>query len=590
MQLEKGARKSLTYSLAFFAMLSIGFLSFAGMFVLSPSLFLCGGAFILAAAFEGEVYTESINKALSRLFDKNYLRIRVLREFLKKQKKDNDNIFLADYRKQKRYITDLNQYLLTLEKSLANKNKHEIEQINKKIQKAKIKKINTQYSLARMELFLLRQLENPHLNTPGTTSDTAEGLIKNDREQLTTNIYKKTWAIRISVLFALGGGICSGLATLSAMQVGLTLLGVSAVIPGGIIVTLAVFAGIGYTMLLYQAFSDMAQHFKGTLGDTFDKKKNETTIKYITRCVLTGIAVGLAIFTTIATAGTWWYAAKHGAELLKIPSLIGSTLRSITIVCMVALSAVFGITNSVSSVNRFCKSKYGTLVTHLKNEMNDAWINEGKNVGRFYNPFRILEKIIISIAKPTLFLGHLASMGSATDILPGVDPSTCVVLNAAGEGLEDIAYLPHEKNGKERESKILTLLYLPITIVSVILKCLAVLWDLPFSGNLKKSWEKMFYEKTISYEPMQPLKPNITKEWRKQEVIDVCNKTIERLADKSPEKTSAVNNIKLLKDTSSQLKISLQKLSENRNTLWKVAVPQSRRDIEVPLRNYLMSR
>jgi hypothetical protein len=98
------------------ATLSIGFLAFAGMLIISPSLLLCGGAFILAAAYESQVNGVGISIALKRMFSKRYLRLGIAGKYLDDLLEDPtdellQNVFFQDYSAQKKYITDLENHL-----------------------------------------------------------------------------------------------------------------------------------------------------------------------------------------------------------------------------------------------------------------------------------------------------------------------------------------------------------------------------------------------------------------------------------------------------------------------------------------------
>ena len=78
------------------ATLSIGFLSFAGMFALSSSLILCCAAFTLAVAYEGQVNGEGIAQAFERMFDSNYLNLGIVRCFLNDKENVEHNAFLKN--------------------------------------------------------------------------------------------------------------------------------------------------------------------------------------------------------------------------------------------------------------------------------------------------------------------------------------------------------------------------------------------------------------------------------------------------------------------------------------------------------------
>lgn len=605
MKAKKIARKVLWGALTTGATLALGFLSFSGMFVLTSSLFWCGGAFILAAAYEGQVNGEGIAGALRRMFDKNHLKLGIARRFLeeqlqlrKKKKRAEELSLLEQLNKEqllehrnlqlelskKNDIDENNEFLINYEKQKAYVDA--LEEIHDHSKQHKRKLANARKRLRNMELFFLSQLENPQ-QQPNSMESAVAKLLVNQRTALLTEMKHKAWIIRASWLFAIAGGISSGLATVSAMQVGLGVLGLSSVVPGGIVVALSVFAAIGYSLLLYQAFSDMVQEYTGKWKGYFSKRENESRTTHVFRCIGIALAIGLAIFATVATAGTWWYAAKHGAAILGMADKAADALRNVAVSLMTVPTFIFATTNSVASIDNISKSDYKQLASDIMADIKETWKKE--SFLRFINPFRLAEKIISYTAKTLLFLGHLISMGLISDHLDGVPPAASVALNASGEALEDLNYMPNDKHKHNHHSKILTALFLPVTIVVGILKFFAAVWDRPFSGSFKKSFGKMFpseEKKQIHAE-----KPQLSKDWHKQEAIQTCDKTIERLKTKSPVKAKAVDDIKKLvrKDETDAktFETASQALAINRNSLWHQPKTRSQKTMEVAVNKYL---
>lgn len=696
MKAKKIARKVLWGALTTGATLALGFLSFSGMFILSSSLFWCGGAFILAAAYEGQVNGEGIAGALRRMFDKNYLKLGIARRFLdeqlqlrKKKKRVEELNLLEQLNKEqliehrnlqlelskKNDIDENNAFLINYEKQKAYVDA--LEEIHDHSKKHKRKLAAARKRLRNMELFFLSQLENPQPHQPNSMESAVAKLLVNQRTALLTEMKHKAWLIRASWLFAIAGGISSGLATVSAMQVGLGVLGLSSVIPGGIVVTLSVFAAIGYSLLLYQAFSDMVQEYTGKWKDYFSKRDNESRATHVFRCIGTVLAIGLAIFATVATAGTWWYAAKNGAAILGVAEKAADALRSVAVSLMTVPTFIFATTNSVASIDNISNSNYKQLASDVMVDIKETWKKE--SFLRFINPFRFAEKIISYTAKTLLFLGHLISMGLISDHLDSVPPVASVALNASGEALEDLNYMPNEKHKHNHHSKILTALFLPVTIAVGILKFFAILWDRPFSGSFKKSYDKMFpskgcdlflmsspttpgnykksspnhlylYKKdngkifyilenekkehtvsisndlksklTFNQSEKNPIKsdnpnvntailritsgrghtqepkhahaekPQLSKDWHKQEVIQTCDKTIERLKTKSPAKAAAVDDIKkLVRNNETEAKTfeaASQALAINRNSLWHQPKTRSQKEMDTALNKYFI--
>lgn len=603
MSANKTARKTLTVIFTIGATMAIGFLSFAGMFVLSSSLIWCGTAFVLAAAYEGQVNAEGISSALRRMFDKNYLKRGILNQYLESQLEEEDerikkiylleleklkdsteeereqlkaqieerelakqqNGFLKDYRKQKKYLEDFEKI-------------EHLTEIQIK-EKAAAKK-----QLRLMESVFFKQFEDydnhDYYLTPVERS--ARELMAKDREKILTEINRKKWLIRASWLFALGGGVSSGLAAFSAIKTGVAAFAILSAIPGGALIALAGFAAVGYTLLLYQSISDMVQEYQGKWRTYFTKRDNESTLKHVVRCTATVLAIGIAIVATVATAGTWWYAAKEGATLLKIADRAADILRSVSVALMALPAFIFSTSNSIASIDDMSKSSYGKLITDAKTSVKDTW--KAESFFRFINPFRFVEKVITYTAKSVLFLGHVISMGFISDRFDAMPAPVCIAANSTGEVLTDLNYLPDEKKDHGHESKLLSILFFPVNVVVKSLKLLSVLWDWPFSGSLKKSYDHMFPSPQTQKSPEKPV---LSEEWRKQQVIEVCDKTITRLKDKSPEKVMAAKKIKAtireegdLEEKEPLLRQEAQPLAKNRLSFWKQKTTKSQSDMD----------
>ncbi len=562
MKSKTALRKFFTIVFAGGATLALGFLSFAGMFMLSSSLILCSGAFILASAYEGQVNSEGVGRALRRLFTEGFLKKGIARQYLenfieqeneyllqeqhvkeiesrpvdlkgapakqaalarakerlKKLKLDDEitqNTFFQDYKAQKKYVEDLqvehaNLHKLEHAKSSMNKTQRQklsaqSKQLHKRLAPAKQR-------LALMETFLLKQIENPPGNNASDMQTALEKLLQNDREKLITEMNRKKWIIRFGAILALGGGVSSFFATFSAMQVAIASLTILSAVPGGILITLSVLAAAGYALLLYQAISDMVQEYSGKWRSYFEKRNHESNFKYILRCTGVVLGIALGIFATIATAGTWWYAVKNGASLLNVAENAANAIRAISIAMMTLPSIAFTSTNSVASIDNISRSSYRLLA-------REAFYDFKKI--RYFNPFHFLEKLISYTAKSVLFLGHVISIGIMSDHLESIPPAFCASTGAASEALTDLNYMPDNKKQHNHESIWLTLLFLPVTLVVGVLKCLATAWDWLASGcaSFAESKQRMFPVPGIKKNTDAMKKPQLSPAWKKQEEI-----------------------------------------------------------------------
>jgi hypothetical protein len=499
------------------ATLSMGFLSFAGMFVISPALGLCLSALVLAVAYEGQIYNEGISKALIRIFDENYLRKalakRQIRKYLKglrEQKKKNyqispdltpekneelkklvagdiENIFLAVYFEQQAI-------------AMALSSDHHLSAADEK------KKNAADAQLEKLEFFFLEQLERERNDSIFSYNHKQQiavsELINGDAKTLLLEMERKKWLIRFSWIFAIGGGVSSGFAAYSAIQAGVATLAVScaafSAIPVAILLTLAVFAAVGYTFMFYQTISDMVQEY-GDKWQEYCSKRDESNTSYRLRMVGLGVVAALGIFTTIATAGTWWHATRKGALLLSFGEKAANALRNITVPLMAVAELVYNLTNSVDAVDKISRSDFKRAINKVWSDI--AAVREKETFLQFINPFRAIEKSIIYAGQSILFLGHIISMGLISDRLDPLPPWLNATLSAANEAPVDFNYLPNDEteHHHSHSSALLDIIFFPVTVLATTFKLLGVLWDAPFSG-LRGAWNKSFCPETSAGE------------------------------------------------------------------------------------------
>jgi hypothetical protein len=673
------------------ATFSIGVLSFAGMFVLSSSFALCGLAFVLAAAYESQVNGEGIDKALKRILDPHYLSLALVQNYLKEQLKThtNENIFLANYREQKRYVKELDNYIDELEEELEELNKlHGINRLTNLFKRAKsLEEIETeqrieeikitlkkqkklleaeQHRLRNMEMSFLRQIQKPENDNASTMEKEIRKLFSDVQQQeLLAEINKKRKYIKLGWLLAIGSGVASGLATISAMHVAIATFTVLSAIPGGIIITTCVLAAAGYTLLMYQNISDMIQEFSGKWKEFFYKRENETRGTHIARVTVSIAAVLLGIFATVATAGTWWSAVKDGAKILGAVEKVAAALQGFAVALMTIPTFIFNARNAIKSIEKISESHYGKLIRKTWGTIKETLKKE--NYFQNLNPIRLIETVFTLSARLILFVGHVLSMGLISDRLPFVSPKVSVPLNSSVEILADANYLAKEKNKHKNsqieenneedneeehthESKILTVLFSPIIVVTVALRFLSATWDWCgslFSPNrsFKESLKKMFLksdesEETPDADPAPapinadykhgaedkkpsnlsakksdlekkfsvtastqaklakspitqatpPQKASLTREWRKQEIIETCDQIIDQ--NKSQNKNKAAKRMRdlMIKNVNvdkKKLETDALPLAKHRYcNFWRSTETTSQREMKAALENY----
>ncbi len=599
MTVKEAVLKVATLIFTLGAACALGFLSFVGMLALTPNIALAGTAFALAIAYEGQVYEEGIGLALRRVFSKDFLSRGIIQRYLqnfveqdgdsanvKAQKKafQEKNIFLKDYAQQKKYLEKLEE----LENLSAEEEK--IKQEAKK-------------RLRWMELFVVKQLtqakhyhnkkreeKNQFTDTFTDAERAVQALLQQDFEKLYKEIQIKYWFLKISWLFAIAAGVSSVLTAMSSMYAGVAALTVLSCIPGGIFITVAALAGIGYTLLLYQAISDMVLKYGSLVKSHLQKEPDEKNAKYYGRCFATLFVVGLIILTTIATAGTWWFAAKEGAKLLNSDDLGASILRSITVTLMVLPNFIYGLTNSIESVDEIFESDYSGIWQDVKKN-----VAELKNETRWQivNPFRWVDAFLMKCALGLYFLGHVFSIAVTGDRWECLPKAVSIGAGFGAETLEDLAYRPGKKS--EGTSLLLKFLLFPVFLAANFIRVLAVIWDSFATKSLAKSTERMFHPKQAEEKKSLPAQPDLSASWKKQEVMEVSYDVIDRLYSKKTgsKKVAAAKVIyeKVWRDekcSAAELNTLAAPLALHRhpNCVWNKALPYSAQCMEPALRQY----
>lgn len=258
---------------------------------------------------------------------------------------------------------------------------------------------------------------------------------------LAGEVTRKTVVLYISGLLAIGAGISSGLATLSAATTGLLTLGATAgaALASGAVI--AILSSIGYTLMMYKSVADMVQndtlhHWYEEIGKFFHKDSTENYLTYLARTSLATLGVltvsALATFATIATAGTWWYAAKNGALLISgISEAAASIIRTITVIAMWIPNFIFNVAQALESVRQVANSSIDDALYKLDKHYLQPL--ENKNLAQWVNPFYWIGKTADILINGVVFIGHLISVGLTSDGLRGIPP---LITTAAGTIIE----------------------------------------------------------------------------------------------------------------------------------------------------------
>lgn len=458
------------------ATLALGALSFAGMLVITSSLGWAALAFLLAVTIEGAVYRQNIFEAMKKLGNQKEVIEQAIadRELEKLKEHNKENEFIRDYFNEKKYLHDLEENL----EKYSYKDKEtaitEIIRVRARLNRMKAllitsirtvddanAEINTATTGIRLAIRALvkPQVINPANPLPATPENKKKAglnqpeIIKKDALDL--EVKRKNRNMKISIFVAAGSGIAAGLVTLSTIQTCFLALGLglgTATLIGAPIIG---FAALGYALLMYRTISDMIQNdtlkkwahqihdFSHTKADAISK--TEKAIFYLKIAGIVSL-VALAVCATIATAGTWWYLARDGAEALKfLPKLGGAIISIAAWSLMIVPNLLFNLVNGLKSA-KLLPSIVLNFCENSATDLKKAWKDE--NPIQFINPFRILSKI----TKALLFIGHVVSTGITSDQIPWLHPLLTTAVNSGQEAINDAHYIakhpdhaPHEE-------------------------------------------------------------------------------------------------------------------------------------------------
>lgn len=464
---KKITRKILTLIPAAGATLTVGIMAFAGALVVTSSLPICIAAVALAVGWEAQINYEGISITLKRLFDPDYTAHQVLEKYALK-----DLEIAGDCKKHKKYIRALSEQISHLHTALhVLMDRRKRDEIETRIQDLKKKKKNAKQQMreALMQWELEKNRDDPLVTT-----------IKNEIRS------RKHW-LALGWIVSIAAGISAGFATLGSLAGSLgtitVILPFIGAIPPVALVIASVIAGAGYTFLMYQTISDMLHDTSHVWKKLFQRQilegERESDLRYGLRLAGTVLAVVLAVFATIATAGTFWYAIKDGTNFMGFGARIANVIRAVSVPLMAIPTFIFSSQNSVESVNRISR-------TPFRQVLRDIGTDLAKTRG---NPFLIIERLIFNTV-PQLMLGlHSWSIGLMGDRMPGINPWFSIITGGGAEYLMDYNYKPTEavghhdhrqEHGDEaedehehhhhHESFLLSALFLPFNAFRVMLK------------------------------------------------------------------------------------------------------------------------
>lgn len=442
--------------------IAFGILSASGMMLVLPATLFVVSAFIFGGVVEGEVFNQEIFAGLHDLglLGKHGYRALItdaLDQYIKEQPANSGLLF--EYQRLKIYLKALRGKKLTdaqqRQKKLARKRlKHMQEYIFKKTMGSNQADINAEEDDQLTAAISAIQLKMPPFRT--------------------RMIFFRL-ALPISILCGAGFGF----ATASALPAALTAIGVGAAM-SFMVWPLAAVAAVGYAFLIFHTakdilFSDSFRKWKATIKKYFVPGPEGVTAKFVLKAaaitLVAAATVALCVMGTLATAGTWWIAVKHGAKLIPYVHRVANIIRNILTPIAAIGNFVFSIFNSFESLQMVITTLQNAKpVSHVKEQWQQLKAHE--NVMQIVNPFRIVTKIIQKCADAVFLLGHVLASGTARDQFMNISPTILAATTAGSELTQDMTFF-FEEGKKTMTQKLVTVVLSPLLFASALWQCLA---------------------------------------------------------------------------------------------------------------------
>ncbi len=472
MSKTKIAKQTLTLTTTgvLFGSVTVAFslLAFFGMYAIIPIVGIAWASFALYGVIDGEVILQNIHggiKNLPFLMEKNLTHHLITKKFERELRNKTSHFSQAelDYLEQKKLLEKFSHKKLTKEQKAQRKAAEKKMRRMQKLITAYILKEKHNKPITQQEIEYFAPIAGNDDPENSTIIDVCTNILNSFRWiKLKSNILKTCTAVSLIAGGTFSFTTASGLA-------GIFVGSLAAFAPA--IWPLAILAGVGYTFLIYRTVSDMLanetlamwrEKFRHwTAFDEMNPKKSIARRVFLTAVAV--IAVGLAIVATLATAGTWWFAVKNGAELLQLLAPVAAIIASVLVPFAAIATLVFSIKNSLTTVNEISNdTKDASPLDHLKrllvkigrtiNPITYIADNPGKSIAELYNPFRIIAGIISFPFMFAIFVGHMVAMGVAGDRTPGLSYEAMIASSFFG-ALSDAFVDYHYISGHDHQHK-----------------------------------------------------------------------------------------------------------------------------------------
>jgi hypothetical protein len=535
MKLKKMPRYLTLALLTSGASIILGFLSFSGMFVLTPALPIAFAAFGLSVVYEYEIYMQNIKSAWNKLFKPYYLKQRLAEQYLLKHfpKEDvpcsNSCQFFEDYKFQLDLLAGLGS--CRLDKDGRAKKKH----LEKK--------------LRDMEKWFAKMLFSPEITNLNCeyahdkyVVEVQEWLSRHEKTTEVVKYQRQQKVFSLIALYSTLAGIFMSLGTTYLLVEAFSVIPAIAVIPFAMwplmIIPMSLIAGAAYGFLTYNAMTDM--YINNALRVWFDKlkmyfQKDRFSKLNLLTAVSAACLLTLALLLTICSAGTWWTVVKETRPLFswmnKLPKFIMGVMNPF----ITGFSTlIFNIQNTgesldlIDSAARKVAKELTNIRGFLKQILTSIFrgfrtLKESETPLQLINPFRVFLILTFVPLRIILFLGHLVSIGLTADRVPGVSNFYSALLGIISELFEDLHYFfghnhhhhhhHHEDKIQQRDlesllkarldehqghnhdvdvpTRLLKLVFAPVFV-------LAAVWDFTFSQDDKAPKKRLSFEQAMN--------------------------------------------------------------------------------------------
>jgi hypothetical protein len=517
--------------------IAFGILSASGMLLVSPSLALAIGAFVFGGVVEGEVFKEEIFEGLhdfALLGKRGYHKL-ITNMLDQLSEEVQFGGFLGEYQRLKKFLGNLRG--------------------NKLTDAQKAEKHAAQKRLRHMQAFLAKRVlakGDLSLAPFGEDQELAQMIVA--IKQRLPGMKAKMILFRLALPFSLLCGAGFGMATAAALPAALAMISVSL---SFMLWPLVAVAAVGYTLLVFHTvkdilFSDSMRHWLQRLKKWFTPENGRITPGFIFKTVALSLVVAataaLCVMGTLATAGTWWIAVKHGAKLLPYMQQAANWIRNILTPLAVAGNFIFSVFNSFESISTIV---HAIQESHPFRQLKADWqqLRERENLAQIVNPFRFVCKVLQKSLDTILLLGHTAASGVARDQFLNIPPALLAGTSAANELAQDIPFF-FEEGKKSLAQRAVTVLLSPLLLLSAGWQFIASRSnELDKRVSFKRALQDAFDAKV---KPVYAgdVAPQQSPAWREVEIHRAFKKQEKRLSsvvcaeDLAQEKIAALNRIK----------------------------------------------